>query len=228
MPEPTECGSQAAGGKHANGVALQDCVGWPDGYEFKEDRLHRGNPYFWKDNGNKESLRDLAEFVDMLPFFCSVGKITIIHNEPGVPGMEHVDHKFEDLVSEFVWFRCDRKKQFYVRDTVHSYPWYVDCNVIWFHDRLTHNISPIDEPCFSVRVDGKFSPWFRDYLLRVGYFFSEDFRLVLAQQIDWKDTSTRWEQTPDPPPDRAKKGENMSTNASLVDYYKYVCAVNQK
>ena len=169
-------------------------MGWPKEYGFKEDRTHRGNPFFWQSNDNNRALHTLAHFVEhhLARFFSSTGKITIIYNQPGVEGMEHVDHKFEDLVSEFVWFRCDTKKQFYVRDTEDGYPWFVDCQLIWFHDRLTHNISPIDEPCFSVRVDGKFSPWFRDYLLRAGYFYHQDFRHVLVRQASWANTATRW------------------------------------
>ena len=34
---------QAAGGKHANAIELQDRVGWPEHYAFEECRLHRSN-----------------------------------------------------------------------------------------------------------------------------------------------------------------------------------------
>ena len=72
-------------------------------------------------------------------------------NEPLVPGVEHVDHRFQgapylaprpslaacasrhvrfdpvpcvgsDLVSEFIWLRTDQKKQFFVREPETAHP----------------------------------------------------------------------------------------------------------
>ena len=157
-------------------------------------------------------------------------KVTIIHNAPGRPGMEHCDHKIPDLVSEFIWFRCDLKKQFFIRDTQHGYPWFVESQMIWFHDRLTHNIEPIEETCFSVRVDGKFSSWFRDYLARLGYFYDADLRKVMAGQARWASTPSRWPEVQAEKKDKTQVQESKTNlNGIKMDqeckFYSYMCAI---
>lgn len=84
---------RAACRKHADAVELQDRVSWPEEYGFKECRQNRGNPIYWQPNYNRTRLGCLAKFVEDLPFFEYTGKVTIIMNQPGVPGIEHVDHR---------------------------------------------------------------------------------------------------------------------------------------
>ena len=102
----------AAGRKHADSIELQDRSGggdegatWPSSFGFKECRQRRGSAEFWRHNENSIKLPELVSFVERLPFFTSTGKVTIILSAKGHQGVEHVDHKFDDFVSEFVWIR---------------------------------------------------------------------------------------------------------------------------
>ena len=102
----------AAGRKHADSIELQDRSGggddgakWPSSFGFKECRERRGSAEFWRHNDNSIRLPELVSFVERLPFFTSTGKVTIILSVGGSKGIEHVDHKFDDFVSEFVWIR---------------------------------------------------------------------------------------------------------------------------
>lgn len=114
----------AAGRKHADEIKLQDRCGygddkaWPETFDFHDCRKLRGSAEHWRHNANADKLPGLVAFVDDLPFFKETGKVTIILSPAGVDGVEHVDHKFEDLVSEFVWLRTGvgPSKQLFVRD----------------------------------------------------------------------------------------------------------------
>ena len=97
--------------------------------------------------------------------------------------MEHVDHKYDNWVSEFVWIRTGvgPVKRFFVRDAdgekryVHgggevngeadgsfsppSPESAAAC--VWFDDHHCHCTDTIDEACYSIRVDGVFTDAFR-------------------------------------------------------------------
>ena len=96
--------------------------------------------------------------------------------------MEHVDHKFDDWVSEFVWIRTGvgPAKRFFVRDA-DGEKRYVRGGVengeegdsfsppsnesaaacVWFDDHHCHCTDTIEEACYSIRVDGVFNDTFR-------------------------------------------------------------------
>ena len=86
----------AACRKHGDAIELQDNIDWPTKFGFKECRQNRGNPQFWKPNANHALLDELVNFIEKLPFFEYTGKVTIIINKPGVPGVEHVDHRYQN------------------------------------------------------------------------------------------------------------------------------------
>ena len=55
--------------------------------------------------------------------------------------------------------------------------------VCWFDDHMRHNIEPMDSAAqYSLRVDGRFTPQFRDLICRTGTFADESLRGVLAKQ----------------------------------------------
>lgn len=97
----------------------------------------------------------------------------------GTKGCEHVDHKFDDFVSEFVWIRTGvgPTKDFYVRDSAGDKR-YIETDkdggksaVVWFHDRHSHCADEnINEDCYSIRIDGVFTDYWRSYLCKVGVF----------------------------------------------------------
>jgi hypothetical protein len=120
----------AEGGKYGDALELctRDTSGWcQDAFaafssadDFKQCRGHRGDPTTWRPNHNgRVLLPGVLAFANQLPFFDPghVGKVAIIVNELNSRGVEHVDHRFDDLVSEFVWVRTQSStKRFFVRD----------------------------------------------------------------------------------------------------------------
>ncbi|KAI2511145.1 hypothetical protein MHU86_3280 [Fragilaria crotonensis] len=174
----------AAGRRHADSIDLQTRTGhgenidWPAGFGFFECRANRGSAEYWRHNDNAARLPELVAFVDRLPFFESTGKVTIVLSQAGDRGAEHVDHKFDDLVSEFVWIRTGvgPRKEFFIRDACGT-KCYVDDKksegegiCLWFDDHHTHSIDPIIEACYSIRIDGVFNDAFRNYICNVGTF----------------------------------------------------------
>jgi hypothetical protein len=96
-------------------------------------------------------------------------------------GAEHVDHKFDNLVSEFVWLRTGvgPRKDFFVRDADGNKRYVEEKEsegegaCLWFDDHHTHSIDPVVEPRYSIRIDGIFNDKFRHYICRVGTFCSQ-------------------------------------------------------
>lgn len=200
----------AEGGKYGDALELctRDTSGWcQDAFaafcsadDFKQCRGHRGDPTTWRPNHNgRVLLPGVLQFAAQLPFFSAVGKVAVIVNEPHSTGIEHVDHRFDDLVSEFVWVRTQSStKRFYVRDPTtqhkhfvgHHHPSSSDIDgqdpagpeeggrgggggaaVCWFDDHLPHCLEQrADGPQFSIRIDGRFTPEFRAYVATVGRF----------------------------------------------------------
>lgn len=103
---------------------------------------------------------------------------------------ERILSRYDDVISEFIWFRTDNRKKFFVRD-VEGNKTFVSGRCIWFDDHLAHNIEVIDEPCFSVRVDGRFSQKFREHICEVGYFRKEEYSDVLLVQPSARTTFAR-------------------------------------
>jgi hypothetical protein len=171
----------AAGRKHADAIELQDQTGYGDEInwpfsDFRDCRVRRGSAEYWRSNANAERLPGLVRFVDQLPFFQSTGKVTIILSKAGSEGMEHVDHKYNDWVSEFVWVRTGvgPTKEFFVRDGVGDkrYATTPAC-CLWFDDHHAHCIDPTKESAYSIRIDGVFTDDWRAYLCDVGVFGSQ-------------------------------------------------------
>ena len=168
------CVFAAACRKHGDAIELHTKTGWPDEYGFEECRRNRGNGEYWRPNANAARLPGLVAFVARLPFFERTGKVTIILSAAGSCGAEHVDHKFDGWVSEFVWLRvASSAKRFYVRGVGPDPPrHYVGVPgracVVWFDDHLAHCIAPAEEDSYSIRIDGVFTPAWRKRLAQVG------------------------------------------------------------
>ena len=212
----------AEGGKYSDALELcdrdtsvwcQDVFAAYSGMDdFVQDRAHRADPATWRPNYNgRVLLPGVLDFcARKLPMLSRVGKVAIICNEAGYPGIEHVDHRIDALVSEFVWIRTQSsKKRFYVRDPATGAKCFAGeeaaaaaggveqegeeaaaaaaaassssssrsssgACVGWFDDHLPHCLEPHgDGPQFSLRVDGRFTPEFRELIASRGRFGSQ-------------------------------------------------------
>ena len=173
----------AEGKKHADCIELcdRDTSTWCQDVfralngkdDFRQCRGHRGDPKTWRPNTNAFLLPGVESFARKLPFFSQIGKIAIIINRPNDVGVEHADIGQNDLVSEFVWIRTkSSKKIFYVKDPVTNEKTYapVGSCVGWFDDHLQHNIEPVNAETWSIRIDGRFTPEYRELLVENAVF----------------------------------------------------------
>ena len=160
---------------------LDDFVARSPLEDFKGCRGRRGDSQTWKWNTNSTILGEVTTFVEteLLPtFFKSIGKTCIIINNANDEGVEHSDHEFPDLVSEFVWIRPpSSKKEFFVVDDVtgekHILP--KECHICFFDDHFRHNINPVNSDSqVSIRVDGLFNDKFRALLSQTNRFYVND------------------------------------------------------
>jgi hypothetical protein len=194
----------ANGYKHGDAINLteRDTSGWcADVFtayngdeDFKVCRAHRGDAKTWRLNPNARLLPGVVSFVRSLPFFVETGKISIICNPPNVTGVEHCDIEFPDLVSEFVWVRPpSSQKRFFVRDPNTQEKKFVQssCCIAWFDDHLFHDIEPNEDPFqLSIRIDGKFTPEFRELICQQGTFLENEvfpegsLKNILSRQQD--------------------------------------------
>ena len=170
--------------KHATAYELcdKDASHWEPAPRDEEEafamcRRRRGCERTWRPNANGEALPGVADFLARLPVFSSTGKVAILVNEPGTRGVEHVDHRLPDLVSEMIWIRpAWSRKEFYIKDLClrkHVVP--RDVRVLFFDDHLPHGIHAVDgDGQVSLRVDGVFRPLFRAFVSRFGYFSDVD------------------------------------------------------
>lgn len=106
---------------------------------------------------------ELMEFIAGLPFE-RVGRIIICVSAPDTFTYPHRDVSV-DVSShrhEFLWFRTNTHKPFYVFDPDTSERHYVRSRMAFFNDMDYHAVDMTDRACFSVRVDGAFRQEFRD------------------------------------------------------------------
>lgn len=106
-------------------------------------------------------FKDVFAFIETLPFEYT-GRVLIIFDEDGLDTPAHVDHTDPTWRQEFIWFRPNLHKQFYVVDNQSNAKVYVDSYSAWFDTgKIRHGVDGRDGFAISIRVDGAFTPEFR-------------------------------------------------------------------
>jgi hypothetical protein len=133
-------------------------------------RTPPGTPYnyldldraeLWHPTEAAEEFSELMDFIKTLPF-RTTGRILIIYDDGGKAVPAHRDHLEAEVCNEFVWFRTNRRKPFYVLNHRTSEKKYVESYTAWF-DAVNqfHGSDAVAELSFSIRVDGLFTDEFR-------------------------------------------------------------------
>ena len=115
----------------------------------------------WERTKQTENFSRLMEFIETLPFKAT-GRMLIIYDDaPGdVPA--HRDHLNTEICHEFVWFRTNLKKPFYVLNHKTGEKKYVESYSAWFDSvNQFHGVDAQEGFSFSIRVDGIFTDEFR-------------------------------------------------------------------
>ena len=103
--------------------------------------------------------------------FESIGRVIFFHCEhDGIP-FEHRDLDAKngiDIIkphcNEFIHFRPNTKKPFYVWDPISSNKYYINARAAFWNDNDWHGGDRILQQSYALRVDGKFSEEFRKRL----------------------------------------------------------------
>jgi hypothetical protein len=135
----------------------------PDSY-FDLDKTELWQPTI---HANEFSL--LMDFISSLPFKAT-GRMLIMYDDVPREVPPHRDHIETEICHEFLWFRTNFKKQFYMLDQKTGEKKYVDTYSAWFDSvNQYHGSDGYDGLSFSIRVDGKFTDEFRDSIPKPEY-----------------------------------------------------------
>lgn len=115
----------------------------------------------WEKTEAAEEFSDLMTFIETLPF-KETGRMLIIYDNAAKEVPPHRDHLETEVCNEFIWFRTNLVKPFYVLNHFSGEKKYVESYSAWF-DAVNqfHGSEPAEGLSFSVRVDGKFTDEFK-------------------------------------------------------------------
>jgi hypothetical protein len=116
----------------------------------------------WEPAAEAAGFALLMDFIKTLPF-AATGRILIMYDASGRAVSAHKDHDDTDLCHEFIWFRTNLRKPFYMLDPATGERAYVAGYSAWFDTvNQFHGADASGELSFSIRVDGIFSEEFRN------------------------------------------------------------------
>jgi hypothetical protein len=118
----------------------------------------------WEPSPEAAEFAPLMDFIATLPF-AATGRMLIMYDPDGRAVSAHKDHDSTDLCHEFVWFRTNLSKPFYMLDPDTQERVYVAGHAAWFDTvNQFHGADASGELSFSIRVDGVFSDEFRRHI----------------------------------------------------------------
>ena len=115
----------------------------------------------WEPTEAVAEFEPLMNFIATLPF-ARTGRMMIMYDPSGRAVSAHRDHDSPDLCHEFIWFRTNFAKPFYMLDPRTGEKRYVRSHAAWFDSvNQFHGADASDGLSFSIRVDGRFTDGFR-------------------------------------------------------------------
>lgn len=101
------------------------------------------------------------DFIATLPF-KTTARMMIMYDNGGHVVTPHRDHSATDLCHEFLWFRTNLAKPFYMLNPKTGEKRYVQSYSAWFDSvNQFHGADAYNGMSFSIRVDGTFTDEFR-------------------------------------------------------------------
>ena len=130
----------------------------PDDY-YDLDRCEK-----WSPSENAGEFSELMQFIGTLPF-AATGRMLIMYDPEGNAVTAHRDHDSQDLCHEFIWFRTNTQKPFFMLNADTGEKRYVASFSAWFDTvNQYHGADGTGRLCWSVRVDGRFTDAFRSMI----------------------------------------------------------------
>lgn len=106
----------------------------------------------------------LMDFIATLPF-KSTGRMLIMYDNISRAVTAHRDHAESDVCHEFIWFRTNLKKPFYLLNPGTNEKKYVESYSAWFDTvNQFHGSDAVEGLTFSIRVDGTFTDEFKSQI----------------------------------------------------------------
>ena len=116
----------------------------------------------WELTKEAEEFSELMDFIETLPF-KSRGRMLIIYDDAERDVPAHRDHLDTEVCNEFLWFRTNLKKPFYLLNPQTNEKKYVEGYTAWFDSvNQYHGCDAVEGLSFSLRVDGIFTGEFRE------------------------------------------------------------------
>ena len=111
----------------------------------------------------------LMEFIKTMPFKATGRMLIMYDDEPrAVPA--HRDHIETELCHDFIWFRTNKRKPFYMLNHKTGEKMYVESYTAWFDTvNQFHGSDGYDGLSFSIRVDGIFTDRFKAQIPKPAY-----------------------------------------------------------
>jgi hypothetical protein len=155
---------------------LDDAMPYQPGVrEIWLTRTKPGMPYdyvnldkseLWEQTEAADEFADLMDFIATLPF-KETGRILIIYDNAGKEVPPHRDHLNPEICNEFIWFRTNPVKPFYVLNHLSGEKKYVESYSAWFDSvNQFHGSEAAEGLSFSIRADGKFTDEFKEKIPR--------------------------------------------------------------
>jgi hypothetical protein len=115
----------------------------------------------WEQTASTREFSLLMEFIETLPF-KRTGRMLIIYDDTGLEVPAHRDHLETEVCHEFIWFRTNLTKPFYMLNHHTGEKLYVTSYTAWFDTvNQFHGSDAVTGLSFSIRVDGIFNEAFR-------------------------------------------------------------------
>ncbi len=119
------------------------------------------NPDNWAISEEADEFSLLMDFIATLPF-KSTTRMVIFYDLGGHVVTPHRDHPSTERCHEFLWFRTNLSKPFYMLNAKTGEKLYVDTYSAWFDTvNQFHGADAYGGLSFSIRVDGTFTDEFR-------------------------------------------------------------------
>ena len=123
--------------------------------------LDLDKPELWERTEQASEFALLMDFIATLPFQAT-GRMLIIYDDAGTLVPAHRDHLSSEVCHDFIWFRTNLHKPFYMFNHQTKEKLYVQSYSAWFDTvNQFHGTDAQEGLCFSIRVDGIFTAEFR-------------------------------------------------------------------
>lgn len=138
----------------------------------KEFQLAVDDPTMWKPIPG--IFPSVHEFIRESGVFQSTGRMNFFITDHNCNTPEHTDYQHDDnsiaggyhavAEKEFLWISLGQQKNFYVLDEATNTKHQVRAKCAWFNTLDRHGGDPVRPQTWSLRIDGVFTPEFRDKL----------------------------------------------------------------